>query len=93
MHTVIHGIIRGYEDEVQELLFQTRELREYAEQSWDDAEQHARAVIEAHTKIRNILTKVEEIHQHAQEVGRVTDKVETVKREIQEIQGQLLQKL
>ncbi len=93
VHTVIHGLIHGYEDEVQELLFQTRELREYAERSWDDAEQHARAVIEAHTKIRNILTKVEEIHQHAQEGGRVTDKVETVKREIQEIQGQLLQKL
>ena len=93
VHTVIHGLIHGYEDEVQELLFQTRELREYAERSWDDAEQHARAVIEAHTKIRNILTKVEEIHQHAQEVGRVTDTVETVKREIQEIQGQLLQKL
>jgi len=93
VHTVIHGLIHGYEDEVQELLFQTRELREYAERSWDDAEQHARAVIEAHTKIRNILTKVEEIHQNAQEGGRVTDKVETVKREIQEIQGQLLQKL
>ena len=93
VHTVIHGLIHGYEDEAQELLFQTRELREYAERSWDDAEQHARAVIEAHTKIRNILTKVEEIHHHAQDVGRVTDKVETVKREILEIQGQLLQKL
>ena len=93
VHTVIHGLIHGYEDEVQELLFQTRELRDYAERSWDDAEQHARAVIEAHTKIRNILTKVEEIHQHAQEVGRAIEKVESAKREIQEIQGQLLEKL
>ena len=59
VHTVIHGLIHGYEDEVQELLFQTRELRDYAERPWEDAEQRARAVIEAHTKIRNILTKVE----------------------------------
>ena len=93
VHTVIHGLIHGYEDEVQELLFQTRELRDYAERPWEDAEQRARAIIEAHTKIRNILVKVEEIHQHVQEVGRAIDKVERAKREIQEIQGQLLERL
>ena len=78
---------------MQELLFQTRELRDYAERPWEDAEQRARAIIEAHTKIRNILTKVEEIHQHVQEVGRAIDKVERAKQEIQEIQGQLLERL
>ncbi len=93
VHSVIHGLIHGYEDEVQELLFQTRELRDYAERPWEDAEQRARAIIEAHTKIRNILVKVEEIHQHVQEVGRALDKVERAKREIQEIQGQLLERL
>jgi len=93
VHSVIHGLIHGYEDEVQELLFQTRELRDYAERPWEDAEQRARAIIEAHTKIRNILTKVEEIHQHVQEVGRAIDKVERAKQEIQEIQGQLLARL
>ncbi len=93
VHSVIHGLIHGYEDEVQELLFQTRELRDYAERPWEDAEQRARAIIEAHTKIRNILVKVEEIHQHVQEVGRAIDKVERAKREIQEIQGQLLERL
>ncbi len=93
VHSVIHGLIHGYEDEVQELLFQTRELRDYAERPWEDAEQRARAIIEAHTKIRNILTKVEEIHQHVQEVGRAIDKVERAKREIQDIQGRLLERL
>jgi len=93
VHTVIHGLIHGYEDEVQELLFQAKELRDYAERPWEDAEQRARAIIEAHTKIRNILTKIEEIHQHVQEVGRAIDKVERTKQEIQEIQGQLLARL
>jgi MoxR-like ATPase len=92
VHTVIHGLIHGYEDEVQELLFQTRELREYAERQWDSKDQQARAVIEAHTKIRHILTKVNEISQKADELGRPTEKVETIKREIQAIQQQLLTK-
>ncbi len=93
VHSVIHGVIHGYEDEVQELLFQTRELRAYAERSWEDAEQRAHALIEAHTKIRHILTKVEEIHQHIQEGGRAINRIEQAKQEIQAIQGQLLERL
>jgi MoxR-like ATPase len=93
VHNVIHGLIHGYEDQVQELLFQTRELRDYAERDWGDKEQHARAVIEAHAKIRNILAKVEEISEKAGGVGRPLDKVATIRREIETIQQQLLAKL
>lgn len=93
VRAVIHGLMHGHEDEVQALLFQTRELRDYAERSWDDAEQRARAVIEVHTKIRNILSKVDEIHQHAKDVGRAIDQVESARQEIHAIQGQLLEKL
>ena len=92
VHNIIHGLIHGYEDEVQELLFQTRELRDYAEREWENKEQRARAVIEAHTKIRNILAKVEEISEKARDVGRPLDKVETLRQEIQTIQQQLLAK-
>jgi MoxR-like ATPase len=92
VHNVIHSLIHGYEDEVQELLFQTRELRDYAERTWENKEQRARAVIEAHTKIRNILAKVEEISQKAGGVGRPLGKIETIKQEIQAIQQQLLAK-
>ncbi len=92
VHNVIHGLIHGYEDEVQELLFQTRELRDYAERTWDNREQQARAVIEVHTKIRHILAKVEEISQKAGESGRPLERVETIRQEIQAIQQQLLAK-
>lgn len=92
VHNVIHGLIHGYEDEVQELLFQTRELRDYAERQWESKEQQARAVIEAHTKIRNILGKIDEISQKAGGTGRSLGKVETVRREVQAIQQQLLTK-
>jgi len=92
VHSIIHGLIHGYEDEVRELLFQTRELRDYAERAWDSKEQQARAVIEAHTKIRHILAKVNEISEKVSDSGRPLDKVETIKSEIQTIQQQLLAK-
>lgn len=92
VRNVIHGLIHGYEDQVQELLFQTRELRDYAERQWESKEQQARAVIEAHTKIRSILTKVEEISQKAGEGGRPQDKIDTIRKEIQAIQQHLLTK-
>ena len=92
VHNVIHSLIHGYEDEVQELLFQTRELRDYAERAWESKEQQARAVLEAHTKIRNILAKITDISQKAGETGRPLEKVEIVRREIEAIQQQLLTK-
>lgn len=93
VHNVIHGLIHGYEDEVQELLFQTHELRDYAERGWDSKEQQARAVIEVHTKIRHILTKINEITEKVSDSGRPLDKVETIKSEIQTIQQQLVKAL
>jgi MoxR-like ATPase len=92
VHNVIHGLIHGYEEEVQEWLFQTRELRDYAEREWENKEQQARAVIETHTKIRHILSKIEELSKKIGETGRPLDKIETVRREVQEIQQQLLRK-
>jgi MoxR-like ATPase len=93
VHNIIHSLFHGYEDEVQELLFQTRELRDYAERVWETKDQHARALIEAHTKIRHILTRVEEIAQKAGSIGRSLEKVETIQQEIQGIQQHLLAKL
>ena len=92
VRNIIHGLIHGYEDQVQELLFQTRELRDYAERQWESKEQQARAVIEVHTKIRNILAKVDEISRGASEVGRSLEKVDTLRKEIQAIQQHVLAK-
>ena len=92
VHAVIQSLIHGYEETVQELLFQTRELRDYAEREWENPEQQARAVIEAHTKIRRILAQVAEISQQASSGGRPLDKVEAVQQEIETIQQQLLEK-
>ncbi len=93
VHAVIHGLIHGYEDEVQELLFQARELSDYPERDWESDAQWRGALLEARAKVHRILTKVEEIRQRAEESGRSLGKVETIKKEIQGLEQQLETKL
>ncbi|MBI4516990.1 MAG: AAA family ATPase [Deltaproteobacteria bacterium] len=90
VHATIHQLLRGYEDEVRELLYQTRELRDYAHRQWENNELRSRAVVEAHTKIRNILAKVTTILDEARAVGRPLDTVQAVKDEIEGIQQRML---
>ena len=51
----IHQLLRGYEDQVKALLYQTHELRDYARRQWENSDLRSRALVEAHTKIRHIL--------------------------------------
>jgi hypothetical protein len=75
---------------VKALLYQTQELRDYAHRQWENNELRSRAVVEAHTKIRNILAKVTSILEQARTVGRPVDGVEAVKEEIETIQQRML---
>jgi MoxR-like ATPase len=89
----IHRLLRGYEDDAQALLFQTRELRDYACRPWESHEQRSRAVVEAHTKIRNILAKLSAIADEARRAGRPVEAVEAVRVEIETIQQVMLETL
>ena len=93
VRTVILRLLRGYVDEAQALLFQTRELRDYAHRQWESNELRSRAVVEAHTKIRNILARLDSILDDARAAGRPVDTVEAVQSEIQTIQRQMLEAL
>ncbi len=93
VRSTIHQLLRGYEDEVKALLYQTQELRDYAHRQWENNELRSRAVVEAHTKIRNILAKVATILEQARTVGRPVDTVEAVKEEIETIQQRMLEAL
>ena len=93
VHASIHQLLRGYEDEAKALLFQTQELRDYAHRQWENSELRGRAVVEAHTKIRNILAKLASIIEEARTVGRPLDRVEAVKDEIETIQQRMLEAL
>jgi MoxR-like ATPase len=92
VRATIRELLLGYEEEVKELLYQSHEIRDYALRSWETSEDRARALIEVHTKLRNILSKVEQIMEKAKKLGRPLDKVDAIKEEIEEIQHQMLER-
>ncbi|MBI2987682.1 MAG: AAA family ATPase [Deltaproteobacteria bacterium] len=88
----IRELLLGYEQEVKELLYESREIRDSALRPWKTSDERARALIEVHTKLRNILAKVEQIMEKAKKLGRPLEQVGTIKEEIEEIQKQMLQR-
>ena len=93
VRNTIHRLLRGYVDEAKALLYQTRELRDYAHRQWESNELRGRAVVEAHTKIRHILAKVDGLIDGARGAGRPIDAVEAVRSEIESIQHEMLEAL
>jgi MoxR-like ATPase len=93
VRATIRELLRGYEDEVRVLLYQTRELRDYALRPWDTHELSTRAAVEAHTKVRNILGKVDGILAQARTGGRPVDRVEALRQEIVDIEREMLGRL
>jgi len=93
VRATIHRLLRGYVEEARALLYQTRELQEYAHRQWESNELRSRAVVEAHTKIRNILNRVTAILDEARRAGRPTGPVDEVRAEIETIQQRMLEAL
>ena len=79
----LRRLVRGYDEQVQELLYQGRELGEYIEQTWDSREQRARARIEVETKLRRILEQIAAIERAARDSGREVARAEAARREIE----------
>lgn len=90
VHATVRELLLGYEEEVKELLYESREIRDSSLRPWETSEDRARALIEVHTKLRNILAKVEQIMDKAKKLGRPLDKVGTIREEIEEIQREML---
>ncbi len=67
---VLRELVHGFDEQVQELVFQGRELGEYLRRTWESREQRARARIEVETKLRRILDRLADIERSAREAGR-----------------------
>jgi MoxR-like ATPase len=91
VRSTIREILLGYEEEITELLYESREIRDSALRRWETQDERARALIEFHTKLRNILTKVDQIIDKAKRLGRPLERVGSVRSEIEEIQKQMLE--
>jgi MoxR-like ATPase len=94
-HEQVRGTIRelllGYEEEITELLYESREIRESAVEPGKTSDERARALIEFHTKLRNILTKVDQIMEKAKRMGRPLERVNSVRNEIEQLQKEMLE--
>ena len=84
-------MLLGYEEEIAELLYESREIREAALKPGRTSDERARALIEYHTKLRNIMTKVDQIMEKAQRMGRPLDRVNSVRGEIEQLQKEMLE--
>jgi MoxR-like ATPase len=89
----IQHLIKGYEEEARELLIQTQELQEYAARQWESDEMRRRAMVEAHTKIANILTRFEALVRDASEGGRPLEAVENMRSQVKRIQQAMLRQI
>lgn len=90
----IRRLVKGYEEEARELLIQTQELREYAlERQWESDELRNRALIEAHTKIANILVKFDHLVREAAENGKSVRTAEAMRSQVKEIQQNMLRRM
>ncbi len=91
VRNTIRELLLGYEAEITELLYESREIRDSALSSGKTSDERARALIELHTKLRNILAKVDQIMEKAKRLGRPLDRVGSVRDEIEQLQKQMLE--
>ena len=91
VRSTIRELLLGYEEEIAELLYESREIRDSALQSGRTSDERARSLIELHTKLRNIMAKVDQIMDKAKRMGRPLDRVNTVRGEIEQLQKEMLE--
>jgi MoxR-like ATPase len=85
-------IVRGYQDKLQELVFESRELREYAEGAWDSEELRQRAMTEANAKLASIVTRFDTLLKEASDNGRAIAGADTMRTEVKNIQQALFRR-
>ncbi len=89
----LHRLVKGYEEQAREMLIQSQELREYADRRWESEELRSRAIVEAHTKIANILVRFDNLVREAAGGGRPLAGVEAMRSQVREIQQSMLRRI
>ncbi len=90
----IRRLVKGYEEEARELLIQSQELKEYAlERQWESEELRNRALIEAHTKIANILVKFDNLLREASDSGKSVKSAEAMRAQVRDLQQNMLRRM
>jgi MoxR-like ATPase len=91
VRNTIRELLLGYEEEITELLYESREIKDSASRPGETSDERARSLVEFHTKLRNILAKVDQVIEKAKRLGRPVDRVGSVRDEIEQIQKEMLE--
>lgn len=93
IQSIIYQALHGYRDRASELLIQAKELESYAKRTWNDEEMLIKANIEAQTKLRHVLSKVDALFDECKERGKPLEELSRVKTEVEDIQKEILNRL
>jgi MoxR-like ATPase len=93
VQTVIYQSLHGHRDRMRELLIQAKELESYSKRQWETEEMFIKANIEAQTKLRQILSKLDALLEECGERGKPTDELIRVRTQVEDIQKEILNRL
>ncbi|MEQ9619152.1 MAG: AAA family ATPase [Deltaproteobacteria bacterium] len=93
VQSVIHQALHGYRDRLRELLIQAKELDSYSKRDWENEEMLIKANIESQTKLKQIVSKLEDLVEECRERGKPADEIYKAKEEIEGIQREILDRL
>ncbi len=85
----LRKLVHGHDEEVQELLFQARELKDYAGRGWKSMDEQTQAIVEVETKLRRILVRLDDLERDAHAVGRAVSRAAEARTEIEQIRSAL----
>src|SRR3989304_7395984 len=86
VQVVVYQSLHGYRDRARELLVQARELESYAKRPWEDEEMLIKANVEAQTKLRHIISKVDSLFDECKDRGKYLADLSGDRTAIEELQ-------
>ena len=93
IQSVIHQTLDGYKDRLRELIIQAKELDGYSKRDWENEDMGIKANIEAQTKLKQIVSNLDELIEECKQRGKPIEDINKAKIEIEEIQKEILNRL
>lgn len=93
IQSVIHQALHGYKDRIRELIIQAKELDGYSKRDWENEDMSIKANIEAQTKLKQIVSNINELIEECEQRGKPTIEITKAKSEIENIQKDILDRL
>jgi MoxR-like ATPase len=93
IQVIIYQLLHGYRDRAHELLVQAKELESYTKRPWENDVMLIKANVEAQTKLRHIISKMDALFEECKERGKPLDELSGVKTAIEDIQKEILNRL